>query len=59
MKSQLEQDLTMLIQNRVNEFVREAGVSIDSIYTKVYTAKEIGGKIVGSTVDIEIRLEDI
>jgi hypothetical protein len=49
----------MLMQNRVNEFVRESGVSIETIYTNIYTAKEIGGKVTGTTIDIDIRLEDI
>lgn len=59
MKNQLEQDLAMLMQNRVNEFVRETGVSVETIYSNVYTAKEIGGRIAGITIDIDIRLEDI
>jgi hypothetical protein len=49
----------MLIQNRVNEFVRETSISVEALYVQTHCAREMSGKISGIVIDVDINLEDI
>jgi hypothetical protein len=58
-KKRLEEDLIMLIQNRISEFYKQVPIAVENIYISIDKITTIGSKYPGAIVNVRITLEDI
>jgi hypothetical protein len=58
-KKRLEEDLIMLVQNRINEFYKDVPISIENIYISADKVTTFGEKHPLSVINVRIDLEDI
>jgi len=58
-KKRLEEDLIMLVQNRINEFYKDIPISIEDIYISTDKVTTFGNSHPLSIVNVRITLEDI
>ena len=59
-KKRLEEDLIMLVQNRICEFYKQVPIAIENIYISIDKITTIGSKCpAGAVVNIRVTLEDI
>lgn len=58
-KKRLEEDLIMLVQNRISEFYKQVPIAVENIYISIDKITTIGSKRPGAIVNVRITLEDI
>jgi hypothetical protein len=58
-KKRLEEDLVMLIQNRINEFYKQVPIAVENIYISADKVTTVGDSHPLSIVNVRITLEDI